>query len=279
MVTDLDKNILFANNAIKTGKYWNKTAPMKCYEALYGYNVPCATLGYQCDSKNAIKTGKSFESMYEDKSIGLLKQCFSIKTVPIKDIDGNPYALLKVVQDRTDEANREKKLTYLANYDLLTNLPNRTLLHDRLKQAILRSNRTGLMFALLFVDLDNFKIINDTYGHKIGDKLLEKVSWRMKSAIRRIDTLARYGGDEFVIILEEITSMQNISFIAEDILSKLKSEFNLSSSISVNISCSIGIDIYNPNSNKTDDMLINNADKAMYEAKKAGKNDYLFFEK
>ena len=74
MVTDLNKNILFANNAVKTGKYWNKASPTKCYEALYGYSVPCTTLGYQCDSKNAIKTGKSFESMYEDKSIGLLKQ-------------------------------------------------------------------------------------------------------------------------------------------------------------------------------------------------------------
>ena len=279
MVTDLDQNILFANNAIKKGKYWNKASPKKCYQVLYGNNVPCDKLGYKCDSHNAIKTGKSFKSIHTDKSIGSLGKCLSIKTVPIKDIDGNPYALLKVVQDRTDEANREKKLTHLANYDLLTNLPNRTLLHDRLKQAMFRSDRTGLIFALLFVDLDDFKIINDTYGHRMGDKLLEKVAWRMKSSIRKIDTLARYGGDEFIIILEEITSMQNILFIAEDILSKLKNEFNLSSSISVNISCSIGIDIYNPNSDKTDNMLIQNADKAMYEAKKAGKNSYLFFEK
>ncbi|MFK5881635.1 MAG: diguanylate cyclase [Sulfurospirillum sp.] len=279
MVLDLERNILFANNVVKKGRYWKDTFPIKCYQALYGYETPCYLLGYKCDSDSAIKSGKNMVSFCENISKDGIQMCSSIKTVPIKDANGDIYALLKVIQDKTVEINKERELKQLASYDALTKLPNRTLLLDRLEQAILRSNRGGLKFALLFIDLDEFKSINDIYGHIAGDELLKEVSRRMKSSIRKVDTLARFGGDEFIIIIEEITDLHNVLFVTEDILSKLRVEFELNNNIKVNISCSIGIDTYSPKKDaKTENILLQNADIAMYEVKKTGKNGYKFFE-
>ncbi len=279
MVLDLDRNILFANNIIKKSRHWKDKSSIKCYQVLYGCDIPCDLMGRKCDNTIAIKSGKNEVEFHENISKDGIQVYSSIKTIPIKDTNGDIYALLKLIQDKTVEINKKKELEYLASYDALTKLPNRTLLFDRLKQAILRSNRGCLKFALLFVDLDEFKNINDTHGHIVGDELLKAASLRMKSTIRKVDTLARFGGDEFVIIIEEITDLQNVMFVANDILSKLRDEFELNNALKVNISCSIGIDTYNPNiGDKTENILLKNADIAMYTAKKAGKNGFKFFE-
>ncbi len=279
MVVDLDKNVLFANNLIKKGEYWQDENSIKCHKALYGYDFPCSSLGFGCDSEIVLKNGNNTTNFHENIDKNGKQIYSSIKTVPIKDENQNIYALLKVVQDKTDEMNREKELRHLANYDTLTSLPNRILLLDRMDQAICRSRRSKVNFALLFIDLDEFKEINDIYGHFAGDKLLKMVSHRMKSSIRKIDTIARFGGDEFVIILEDIPDVQSVVSIANGILSKFKTNFKLDEGIEANISCSIGIEIYSAQKgDKSKETLLQNADAAMYEAKKAGKNRFKFFE-
>jgi diguanylate cyclase (GGDEF)-like protein len=279
MVVDLNQNVLFANNQLKKTPYWEENSCMKCHKVLHGYDVKCSAYGHSCDSKIVMKTGKNRVSIHENIDENGNSVYINIKTVPIKDENENIYAVLKVAQDKTDDMNREKELRRMANYDTLTNLPNRTLLFDRLEHTIGRSKRSGVSFAVLFIDLDEFKSVNDIYGHSMGDKLLKMVSYRMKSSIRKIDTIARFGGDEFVIILEDIYDVKNVARVAEGILSKFKESFKLREDVEISTGCSIGIEIFNPKTeNKTKETLLQNADVAMYEAKKSGKNRFYFFQ-
>jgi len=279
MVTDLDHNVLFANNQIKNNRFWQKDKPMKCYEALYGFDDLCSNLNQKCESEEAISLGVSVMHSYEATDKNGNKTYEDRKTVPLKDENENIYALLKVMHDKTSDKKRELKFKYRANHDALTGLPNRILLDDRLNQAILRSNRNKKCFALLFIDFDGFKKVNDNYGHKIGDILLKSAAFRMKSAIRKVDTIARFGGDEFVTILESISDKQQIKNIAIEVLEKMRLIFDIDNRIKLNITCSIGIDTYSPQeTQKSKEELLQNADFAMYEAKKFGKDRFEFFQ-
>ena len=279
MVIDLERNVLFANNLIKKEKIWKSKDKIKCYEALYGYKQPCYELGYYCDSDIAIKTKRSLTKLHKNIDASGNQTYFNIKTTPLKDKKNNIYAILKVIQNKSDDISKEEKLLYKANYDTLTNLPNRTLLFDRLKQSIYRSNRNMTMFAILFIDLDKFKIINDKYGHLVGDTLLKIAAQRIKSSLRKIDTIARFGGDEFVVILENISDVKSIVAIINNIIEKIEDKFILDKDICVKISCSIGVDLYTPGDKKTMIDLIHNADKAMYLSKKENNKKYRFFKK
>ncbi len=278
MVIDLDYNVLFANNLVKNSRHWH-SAPIKCHQAFYGSDYPCEFSGQMCGNASAFKNKSNVTHMHEGIDSDGNKIYFSIKTIPLRDEKKNIYAFLKIIQDKTADKAKEIKLEYLANYDALTNLPNRVLLFDRLEQAILRSNRSKINFALLFIDLDKFKTINDTFGHDIGDKLLQAVSSRMKLVIRKIDTVSRFGGDEFIIILESVTDKKQVEIVVQDILDKVKLEFKLSQNIKAHITCSIGIEVYSPTTfKKSKKQLIQDTDKAMYEAKKSGKGTFKFFE-
>jgi diguanylate cyclase len=186
-------------------------------------------------------------------------------------------SMLDVRTDRLanslDHANSE--LLKLALHDNLTLLPNRILLNDRLEQAIHRAERKGGEFAVLFLDLDGFKAINDMHGHHVGDLLLKKVSHRLLEVKREADTAARLGGDEFVLLMEP-DSPENSAVLAQRLIETIEQPYH-EAGIALHVSASIGIAIY-PHDGKTGHELMVNADAAMYHAKKQGRNSYRFFE-
>jgi diguanylate cyclase (GGDEF)-like protein len=180
---------------------------------------------------------------------------------------------------RTDEelARREEELGFMATHDALTGLPNRTLILDRVQQMLARSRRNGTPVAALFVDLDNFKSINDTLGHGVGDELLQAVAARLDGVVREADALGRLGGDEFVVISEELSLASGPALIAERLLDALKHPFKLGvdHETSLTVTASIGIATAE---GTTAEELLRNADIAMYRAKWDGKNRHVVFE-
>ncbi|RJX32100.1 MAG: EAL domain-containing protein [Oxalobacter sp.] len=195
--------------------------------------------------------------------------------ISIIELDGEKYSLT-VCRDISKRQAYEQELQRAANYDLITGLPNRRLLTDRLEQAIVRSKRNGKMLAVCYMDLDNFKPINDKYGHHIGDQLLSSLTHQLKTILREDDTLARPGGDEFVFLFNELGNAEKISTILDRLLAVVGSQRQLQNHM-VNLSASIGVTLY-PNDNVNADTLLRHADQAMYLAKEAGKNCYHFFD-
>ena len=180
-----------------------------------------------------------------------------------------------VFSDITERLNAEQELRKLAKYDSLTGLPNRTLLQDRLEHAISHSRREHQKLAVLFLDLDRFKQVNDSLGHDIGDLLLINVSERISKILREDDTFARLGGDEFVIIVEDMREINELAHVASRIISALQKPFSLVD-YDVSTSTSIGITIY-PDDGDTSQALLKNADTAMYHAKSEGRNNFQFY--
>lgn len=193
----------------------------------------------------------------------------------VKDNEGNVIQYLSIFIDITDKKNEEERIQYLAQYDQLTKLPNRSLFNDRLNHAIDLAQRKKDKIGLMFIDLDGFKKINDTHGHQAGDKLLQIISERLTNLLRAEDTVARIGGDEFTIILEKLQDTYDAIIIAEKIIQAVGKVITLSGK-EVTVGASIGISIY-PASGNSAENLIKNADSAMYIAKKRGKNGYNFY--
>ena len=169
----------------------------------------------------------------------------------------------------------KRKLDHLAYHDVLTDLPNRMLLQDRLSQAIESALRQGKQLAVIFLDLDRFKNINDSLGHAVGDQLLQAVAQRLLACVRHSDTVSRLGGDEFVLLLSTITHTEDAALTAEKVLALLAETYQIDRS-DLNISVSIGISIY-PNDGQDAETLLKNADTAMYCAKENGRNNYKLF--
>ncbi len=207
------------------------------------------------------------------------QQWLSITTV--KDRKGQIQYYVSTFMDITEKKAAEEKIHRLAYYDELTGLANRALFYDRLKQALKHAKRSGDKLALLFIDLDRFKEINDSLGHQAGDELLKNVSQRIRSCLREFDTLARFGGDEFVIILEElkdnalISPMKVCQKISEKILTRLAEAHHIADQVFYS-GASIGVVIYPDHAVELHE-LIQRADTAMYQAKSAGRNTYLFY--
>jgi len=180
-----------------------------------------------------------------------------------------------VFTDITLRKQSEERLQFLANHDALTHLPNRTLLQERIEQGLLRTKRSHGKLAILFIDLDRFKIINDTLGHHAGDMLLQEAARRLKDCLRVSDTVARQGGDEFVVLIEDFADVQYLSAVARKIMNVLGQPFILLSQ-ELYISASIGISVY-PEDGMDIFSLLKNADVAMYRAKESGKNTFQFY--
>jgi diguanylate cyclase (GGDEF)-like protein len=196
---------------------------------------------------------------------------------PQRDAYGDVVALCGIAQDITDRKLVEKRVQFLAYYDSLTGLPNRTLLQDRLAQAIAGAHRRNEHAAVLFLDLDRFKIINDSLGHGVGDLLLKSVAERLKRQTREQDTVCRMGGDEFIIVLSAIRDEAEAAIAAERIVSAIGADFMIDGR-TLKVSCSLGISIY-PEHGADSEALITNADAAMYGAKESGRNRFFFFTK
>lgn len=200
----------------------------------------------------------------------------------INDEDGNLIGIVGYSQDITEKKSAERLLkkqamilNHQANHDHLTDLPNRTLFKDRLNQAVAISSRNKDKFALFFIDLDNFKKINDSLGHLVGDRVLIEASHRLQSALRAEDTLARLGGDEFTIILKDVKSLQSASVVADKIIQLMKEPIQIDGH-TLFISSSIGISMF-PDDSTDEENLIKFADTAMYKAKEEGRDNYQFY--
>jgi diguanylate cyclase (GGDEF)-like protein/PAS domain S-box-containing protein len=180
-----------------------------------------------------------------------------------------------VARDITDRKRAEEVISYQAYHDILTDLPNRMLFKDRLGLAVIQAKRKVTELAVMFIDLDRFKLVNDTLGHVKGDELLQQAALRLKECLRRGDTLARQGGDEFTIVLPELRDRDDAKVIAEKFLEVLQTPFDLDGH-EVHISASIGIAIY-PNDGESIDELLRHADIAMYQVKAQGKNGHSFY--
>jgi len=189
--------------------------------------------------------------------------------------DGTAGGLVGSILDITDRKRFEEQLMYQANHDSLTGLPNRNLLNDRLNHALAYEDRHKELLAVMLIDLDNFKVINDTMGHSSGDLLLLEVAKRLQSCVRQYDTVARLGGDEFVLLLTDVEHIQSLAKISDKILSLFKESF-LVAGHEIFVTTSIGIATF-PADGVTADALLKNADTAMYHAKQLGRNGYQFF--
>jgi diguanylate cyclase (GGDEF)-like protein/PAS domain S-box-containing protein len=198
-----------------------------------------------------------------------------INAVGIFDEQGRLVGRRGTGRDITDRKTAEARISYLATRDPLTELPNRVLFNDRLEQGIVAARRSGQSLALLFIDLDRFKYINDSLGHQVGDLLLKEVAARMMSCIRKGDTLSRLGGDEFVVTLEGLQHAEDAAQVAAKIIKTLARPFEIAGH-TLNTSCSIGISIF-PLDAEDDRSLMKNADTAMYHAKERGRSNYQFF--
>jgi len=193
----------------------------------------------------------------------------------VRNAGSEPQYFIIQIQDITDRKNAEQQLVYTANHDPLTGLLNRVQFHDRFTQTLSSVRRHETKLALMFLDLDRFKLINDTLGHRMGDLLLQAVSERLKSSIRINDTLARLGGDEFVVLLNDINLIDDVARIAQKTIDILTQPFTLEGNDIV-ITASVGISVY-PDDGENSQILLTNADTAMYLAKERGKNNYQFY--
>jgi diguanylate cyclase (GGDEF)-like protein/PAS domain S-box-containing protein len=192
------------------------------------------------------------------------------------DANGRVARVVVVSRDITDRKAAEQRVQYLAHHDALTDLPNRNLMSDRLSQALAYSRRDNAMLAVMFVDLDKFKPVNDAMGHDIGDQLLKEVAVRLQACVpRESDSVSRIGGDEFLILLARIRSRRDASSVAEKLLHAMSQPFHLGPH-TVSITASIGVAIF-PFHGQEEKELIKNADRAMYRAKESGQNCYRFF--
>jgi len=189
--------------------------------------------------------------------------------------DGKPARLIGTIQDITEQRQTQERLTYLAHYDALTGLPNRLLLQDRLSQAMVEADRHDRLVAVIFLDLDRFKLINDTLGHEMGDALLRSVAERLRACVRAGDTISRLGGDEFTIVLAGIAHVDDVAHVAQKIIESFEPPFNINGR-ELFASPSMGITLY-PFDDNDIDSLLRNADAAMYHAKELGRNTFQFY--
>ncbi|NOQ64321.1 MAG: EAL domain-containing protein, partial [Methyloprofundus sp.] len=214
-----------------------------------------------------------------NKSGDLYSERLSIDIV--YDDKGALQNYVAVFYDTTYLKEHEKQLEFIAYHDALTRLPNRLLLQDRLQLALAKAKRSGKLLAVCYLDLDGFKPVNDTYGHKIGDKVLVEAAQRMQEAVRADDTVSRIGGDEFVLLMQDIAHIEELEQALQRILDIISSSYSFYEEGCIlevgSISASIGVTLY-PDDNSDADILLRHADQAMYRAKYYGKNQYSFFD-
>ncbi len=273
-ITDADRNIVSVNAAFTEVTGY-------ALEEVRGKNPSILNSGRQDAAFyqamwNAINTTGRWrgEICNRKKNGELYTEMLTINAV--KNDRGEVVNYLGIFSDITDLKRTQEKLKNLADYDLLTKLPNRSLLADRLHQILAQAKRTGSLLVVCFMDLDDFKPINDRYGHEMGDKLLIEVARRISSIVRAGDTVARWGGDEFVILLTSVPSMEGIEPSVIRILNEVSAAYVIDQR-ELRISASIGITVY-PMDNSDSEALLRHADSAMYQAKQAGRNRFHLFD-
>jgi diguanylate cyclase (GGDEF)-like protein/PAS domain S-box-containing protein len=269
---DLEGNIIYMNSAMEA--LYPKPRHEILGKTIYNHEMPkpADVLEY---IQYIIATGKSPEGEVTCKDSSGNDHFFKYKFSPVFDQNGKIEAISGVSHEVTEQKLAEKQIWKNANYDLLTGLSNRLMFNNKLEHLIKDSKRSGESIALLFIDLDRFKEINDTLGHMEGDCLLKQAAERINISIRESDTASRIGGDEFTVILNNVLDAEQARIIAEKLLANLRKPFKLKKKI-VQITASIGITL-SPQDGVRLDVLLKNADQAMYASKKSGRDCCTFW--
>ena len=229
--------------------------------------------------EQTVQALRETESGLRTTEVALFKQNAELDDHVLQLQQTNADLIIDTIEAHSLAEETEKakvRMTHLAQHDALTDLPNRILLNDRLAQAIALARHQSNQLAVMFLDLDHFKDINDSLGHGVGDQLLKSVAQRLVASVRSSDTVCRQGGDEFVILLADVEHAEDAAISAQKILATLTVP-HLINQLELQVSVSIGISIY-PNDGPDADALIKSADTAMYHAKEGGRNNYRFFE-
>jgi diguanylate cyclase (GGDEF)-like protein/PAS domain S-box-containing protein len=273
LITDAQNHIVSVNNA-----FTNITGYTQ--EEVLGQNPKILSSGEQNENfynnlwSDLHTTGQFIGEIWNRKKSGeLYPEWLNISIV--KDSKNKILNYVAIFSDITKMKKSNERIEFLAHHDPLTNLPNRLLLKARLDQSITRAKNAKEILAIIFIDIDNFKIINDTYGHSIGDKIINLVALRLQRNLRVDDTISRIGGDEFILVIENVSDVKNIEKIANKILNDFIEPIKLQEYL-FEVTISMGITLF-PENGLNAEELIKNADTAMYSAKNAGKNQFQFY--
>ncbi len=287
MVIDTEYNVLLANDAAKQFsdiKMIHDAPKPKCYELTHHQDHPCNGEDHPCPYIESFDKEKSVQRVHKHITPSGEDEFIELTTTPLYNKDHELYAVVELGHNITEHLKTQKtlqqqkdELDYQAHYDDLTSLPNRVLFLDRLKHSMETAKRDNNQVALMFIDLDHFKEINDSLGHHAGDYILKECAKRLQSTLRDMDTVSRFGGDEFTIILERMNNENEIVDIVQPILNKLEEPYFYEHS-KLYSAASIGISVYPENGN-THQELLKNADAAMYKAKENGRSRYSFYTK
>jgi diguanylate cyclase (GGDEF)-like protein/PAS domain S-box-containing protein len=271
--TDLDGHITYLNPVASSMTGWS------LLEAV-GRPLPEVLNIIDGDSRASAMNPLAM-AIHHNKAVGLSTNCVLIRrdghesaiedtAAPIHDMHGHMTGAVIVFHDVSAARAMSVKMSYLAQHDFLTELPNRMLLNDRLRQAITLAQRHGNLLAVLFIDVDHFKRINDTLGHPIGDELLRSIAQRLTAAVRSSDTVSRQGGDEFLVLLAEVGRAEDAALSAQKILEAVSAPHRIAQH-DLNVTVSIGIGVY-PDDGTDAETLLKNADSALFQAKAEGRS-------
>jgi len=233
---------------------------------------------FRANDKKAIQTNK--KSVNEEEitfAVDGHTEVVLTSKIPMYSSNGKVMGVLGVARDITERKEHEHHLEYIAHYDALTGLANRVLFSDRINQAMIQTRRHGFSFAVVYLDLDGFKEVNDTYGHDYGDEFLSLLAQKMKKSLREGDTIARLGGDEFVVLLLDIKSHEDSIQMLQRLLEASSQKIDINKT-EISVTSSLGVTFFDKNDNTDADQLLRQADQAMYQAKLLGKNRYHVFD-
>ncbi len=284
VVIGTDYLVKLVNSATRNSHSYNEFNSSRpyCYQLMHNRDTPCDDIDHPCPLKEIQATHKPVSLVHKHFGRDGEPQTIELEASPIFDLNDNVIGIVESLKDVTnwvEKTNRQKrkvaKLSVLAHHDPLTSLPNRLLFMDRLKHALAKASRYNNILAVLFIDLDAFKQINDQFGHRAGDKLLCNVASLFMGCLRESDTLARLGGDEFIVLLDQIETKEGVLKVVRKIFNRFSSPFVIEGQ-DVFMTCSIGISLY-PLDGLAADGLINHADIAMYRAKSVHNNSYEIF--
>ncbi|PNU19720.1 hypothetical protein C2E25_11030 [Geothermobacter hydrogeniphilus] len=246
-----------------------------CHEVTHHSPTPCSLSEHHCALREVLRTGKTVCTDHLHTSSDGDEEVFETIASPLRDTTGAISRVVYILRDVSDKCRSADEIRQLSNYDKLTGLPNRLLFQERLRQDIERAGRDSCSIAVMFLDLDRFKGINDTLGHNVGDKLLKAVGLRLADCLRRHDLVARVGGDEFVVVLPRLNIEDEAHVVVKRTLESLSDAFDIDGQ-EVFCTVSIGLAFY-PHDGQDEDALLKNAEFAMYQAKEQGRNTWQRF--
>ncbi|PLX84014.1 MAG: hypothetical protein C0617_09310 [Desulfuromonas sp.] len=277
MVIGLDHDVLMMNRAARAmaSASVGPGEGLKCHQVSHRSEHPCLL-------DEVRRTGEPARALHQHHVGDGERRIFELSASPLWNEDGTLKGIIEASREITDRlqveeklSENEKRLEYLAYHDPLTDLPNRLLFQDRLGQAMAKARRSTNQVALLFLDLDRFKNINDSLGHEIGDRLLQQVARRLQECVRETDTVARLGGDEFLVVLEEFEGLCPVAAVARRILRSLEQDIPVGN-YQLYVTTSIGISLF-PDHGQDVESLMKCADVAMYQAKDQGRDNFKFY--